>query len=147
MLKPYTKKMYGTLFGDERYHAFGYGFAKGFKKTVPEVEFLIMAPVSSVSFLFGLIIGGPFVGLAAGLLAALVVHCLYDDITALFGAKRGQNLTREARSEAPVFSWFANLVAGKRISAMTGELLGEEVGKDVSLDFGLSDLPNITKRI
>jgi hypothetical protein len=138
MLKPYTKNMYRTLFGDERYHAYGYGFAKGFKKTAPEeLEFTAIVFTSSITALFGLIIGGPIVGLAAGLIAALAVHYLYEDVAALAGAYEGKKRFAEAKSEAPMATAFASFFLGNTVSEAAGEIRGELAGKGEYIRDGL----------
>jgi len=130
MFKDYNKGLYKTLFGDTRYHDYGYGVARGFEETTPNIKLSVMLATSVASAVVGLILGGPLVGLLAGLITAVAVHFLYTDVLALAAGQSVKDVNEIAVQEAPILSSLVSALA----PGVAIEKLGYEVGKKAGED-------------
>ena len=136
MFKDYNKVLYKTLFGDTRYHDYGYEFARGFEEKTPDLKPNIMLAASAASAVIGLVLGGPLVGLLAGLITAVAVHFLYTDVIALAAGPDAKVQMDIAKQEAPIkSSLFEKIVPNFAIEKM-GYKEGKAVGEDASEKLG-----------
>ncbi|MDF1683057.1 MAG: hypothetical protein P1U36_00210 [Legionellaceae bacterium] len=132
MLKPYTKNIYKSIFGDARCHDYGYGFARGFEEKTPNLKLGITLAMSVTVGLVGLVIGGPVVGLVAGLITAMAVHFLYADVIALAAGQHGKEQADQLRNKRPLLSGVASILAFDKAVETLGAELGEEAGEAMS---------------
>lgn len=131
MFKDYNKGLYKTLFGDTRCHDYGYGFARGFEKETPLLKPTVALAASASAAVIGLFLGGPLVGLLAGLITALVVYSLYTDALALSAASGAKDLKDVAEQKAPILSALESVAQAVMPESM-GYKDGIEAGKDAN---------------
>jgi hypothetical protein len=134
MFKDYNKGLYKSLFGDTRYHDYGYGFARGFEETTPNLKLNMILATSVTSALVGLVLGGPLVALLAGLITAVAVYFLYTDVLALTAGSVAKDLKETAEQDSPIMTRCVSAIIPSFLASDLGYDAGKEAGEEASED-------------
>lgn len=129
MFKDYTKGLYKTLFGSTSYHGYGYGFACGFEQETPLLKPTVALAASASAAVIGLFLGGPLVGLVAGLITALVVYSLYTDALALAAGSSAKDRKDATEQKSPLLS-----ALDSGLQAVMPESIGYKDGTEAGKD-------------